>query len=326
MKKSIAMVLISTILIITSVFIPEVVETSLPVIETTTLQKSTLTNYVTGNGQVENRSRVEVTYNIPIIVNEVFVGIGDDVEKGQELVSIDKDKTVQKLYELSGTKVGIAANFATGSSFSSIEESEKMIKQIPEVITASQSGTIGTVNIISGDFVLPDTTMMSIIRSEDLEVKVAVNESKIAKVKEGQPATITGIAFDGHEYTGRVKQIYPEARKQYIGTTQETVVDVVISLDNPDNHIKTGFTAKAQIETEKPKKLRVLPHEVISQDDEGEFVYAYSGGVAIRRNVVTGEEFSGGTEILSGINDNELIISCPSKIKGDGDYVRAKAH
>ncbi|NMB30535.1 MAG: HlyD family efflux transporter periplasmic adaptor subunit, partial [Clostridiales bacterium] len=195
-----------------------------------------------------------------------------------------------------------------------------------EVITASQSGTIGTVNIISGDFVLPDTTMMSIIRSEDLEVKVAVNESKIAKVKEGQPATITGIAFDGHEYTGRVKQVYPEARKQYIGTTQETVVDVVISIDNPDKHIKTGFTAKAQIETEKPKKLRVLPHEVISQDDEGEFVYAYSGGVAVRRNVITGEEFSGGTEILSGINDNELIISCPSKIKGDGDYVRAKAH
>ena len=54
--------------------------------------------------------------------------------------------------------------------------------------------------------------------------------------------------------------------------------------------------------------------------------YAYSGGVAVRRNVVTGEEFSGGTEILSGISDNELIISCPSKIKSDGDYVRAKAH
>ena len=64
-------------------------------------------------------------------------------------------------------------------------------------------------------------------------------------------------------YYGYVNSISPTAKKAYIGINQETVIDVEISIDNPDNDMKLGYSAKARILTKPMSNINILPYETI---------------------------------------------------------------
>ena len=86
--------------------------------------------------------------------------------------------------------------------------------------------------------------------AEDLskmKIELAVDESDIGQVKEGQTVSFTADAFPNRQFAGVVKQVRMAA------TTTNNVVTyaVVVSVDNSDGTLLPGLTVNAQIEVSK---------------------------------------------------------------------------
>lgn len=154
-------------------------------------------------------------------------------------------------------------------------------------------------------------------------VKIGIKEEDISKIKVGQKAVITGTAFPDNSYSGYVDEIASCATKQYIGAVEKTVVLVNVEITNGDDNIKSGYSAKVRIYTSEPDTLNIVPYEAVNQDDNGEFVYVFSNGVAIRKDIETGLELGDGIEITDGIDNNDTILEYDDKIQ-DGKPVIIK--
>ena len=123
---------------------------------------------------------------------------------------------------------------------------------------------------------------ITIASDEGLQVRLSVNESQISDIQVGQPAEITGVGFHTC-YTGTVKSISSEAKQVVSTTGQETVVEVVVSVDNPGNDIKPGYTAKAKIITAQNDNVLIAPYEAVRAEEDGsEYVLKLKGQRAVK--------------------------------------------
>lgn len=318
MKKTIFVMLLASALICCTFFVPEVVGGFVPSVKTVKLGKEMHYNEIDALGEIENRTKTDITAEVPLIILDVTVNVGDYVEVGDVVCRINRNATMRKLSELQGYSQLYTAAIASQAS----KDMPISDEQLPEQLVATESGYVSAVNISRGDLLEPDSPAVTTVKSSDLIVKVAVAEGEVPKLEIGQTAIVTGSGFGYLEYTGKVTKVYPEAHKKFIGTAQETVVDVIIELDAPDNAVKAGFTALATIEVEAPKALRTLPYTAIMQDDDGsEYVYIYKSGKAVRQNIVTGRELSVAVEVVSGVRTSDLVIARPSQVQ-EGEYVR----
>lgn len=145
-------------------------------------------------------------------------------------------------------------------------------------------------------------------------VKVAVNESDVRRLEVGQNAVLNGAAFDDGAYSAAVLSISDVARQSTNGLTIETVVDVVLVIENPDEYLRSGYTAQAVIETGEARDVLLVPYEVICQDDGGEYVMVLRGNNAVRADIVTGAELAAGAELLSGLVETDEIITVPEDV------------
>ena len=155
------------------------------------------------------------------------------------------------------------------------------------------------------------------VKRDAMLVNVLVSESKISSVKEGQMAEITGDGFENKSYIAYVSSIGKTANKVVLGTGKIVVVDVLLEIENPDDALKSGFTAKVKLFTDEAQEVTVLPYSAVLQDDDGEYVYIYSNGKAVKASVKTGRELANGYEVLEGVKAGDVVITSPLDI-GDG--------
>jgi hypothetical protein len=149
---------------------------------------------------------------------------------------------------------------------------------------------------------------------------VAVRESDINAVRIGQPAKLYGAAIGDGIYTAAVLEIADFARQVEIGGITETVVDVVLELDNiaeatvnPYEFIRAGYTAEAVIGVGEPREMLLAPYSAIDQDDRGEYVFVLAGNTVLRRDIITGMELAEGAELLAGVREGDELIVRPER-------------
>lgn len=163
------------------------------------------------------------------------------------------------------------------------------------------------------------------INSKNAVVTAFVGEANISDIKEGQKAVITGNGFKNKTYNATVTHIGSNAKKVSLGSGKVVAVEVVLTIDEPDSYLKSGFTAKAKIFTSEKTQIAVVPYGAVMQDDNGEYVFVIVGDRAEKRYVKTGKELEGGFEILSGIKLNEKVVTNPAQIKKNGSFVTVSA-
>lgn len=321
MKKGRYILIIFVLVVaIGSYFIPGIIAGTLPTTSVTKMADYDYTESVSVWGVVDKKDKLEVTSSCAFIVDKVDVAVGDTIKKGQVIAVVDKDATAKKFVE--------AASFATMAGSGQMNLNAiytQAYEALPDKMYSSLDGVVETVNMKVGDYIDKDTMIVSLVSSGNLIVSVPVPEKKITSIKVGQPAEISGYGFSEENNYGYVLSISPTARKAYIGTNQETIIDVTVSLENSQESVKPGCSARAKIHTSSVEKIKIIPYETIAQDDKGqEYVYVFEKGFAISKKIKTGRELADGIEVLSGISDNDIIISNPSKIKKSGTLVRVK--
>jgi HlyD family secretion protein len=158
------------------------------------------------------------------------------------------------------------------------------------------------------------TGIATIVDMNSNEIEVDVNESYIARVKEGQAVRATLDAFPDSPYNAKVRTVIPTADRQ------KATVKVRISflkLDDkilPDMGVIVAFLeepkpAATRKGAEKvPEAVAYIPKSAVRSDSNASFVYLIKDGAAERRAVSLGMERGTDVGVLAGLTPGDSIV------------------
>ena len=201
------------------------------------------------------------------------------------------------------------------------------------------NGVVLSVEVDEGQTVAASmSTPTLFVIAEDLtamQVVADIDEADIGVVREGQRVEFAVDAYPSDKFRGVVKQVRLEPSVNSSVVTYE----VIVSAPNPDLKLKPGLTANITVFTlEKdsvltipnkalrfkmdakflPPNMKILPLE---EPAKGASVWVISDdSIAVQRQVKTGMTNGSRTEILSGLELDEIVITSSVEVeKGSGN-------
>ncbi|WP_411676800.1 efflux RND transporter periplasmic adaptor subunit [Caproicibacter sp.] len=306
--KRFVMLFTFTLIAAAAIFIAgNVIKNSILKIGVIRLEPESQVESITCTGKVEEIADGNVYAPTNSISKKIFVKTGQQVKKGQALMVVTT------------TSADADSAYETYSPYGAAEQ---VTQQKTQTLLAPVSGTVASVSVPdTGYYIDARKPAVTIQDSAALQVRLSVNESQIADIKAGQKAEISGVGFKNSCYSGTVKEISSEAKQIQTASGQNTVVEVLVSVDNPKEDIKPGFTAKAKIITSNDSSVLVAPYSAVQADDNGnEYVLCVSGGKTVKTPVKTGREFDSGFEIISGVSKGDCVVTDAENIT-EGEHV-----
>ncbi|HJB25881.1 MAG TPA: efflux RND transporter periplasmic adaptor subunit [Firmicutes bacterium] len=335
MKHKILLSVFAIVVMGVALALPVHFERSLPVVTVEQTQKVQKQAYVTASGELEAKNTSKLTVDLPVYLKALHVEVGDTVKKGDVLAQLDKTTLLAEF-----ASQGEDAEQALGqlvSAFTSVDPSAALAaagtgdlsdlaqkyRELPDTLVADMDGVVTLISAEEGEITGMGTPIITICSGEDMVAKIAVPEAQLPQIKEGQQAAVTSTAAPGKTYQGTVQKIYPQGRKVYSTSSQEVVVDVEIAIDNPDDSLKPGCTAKGKITVSQGTKVYAVPYDALRETDGEESLYIYQTGRAISIPVQTGEMVNGELiEITSGIEDGDFVVTNPDVISAQNALVK----
>lgn len=197
-------------------------------------------------------------------------------------------------------------------------------------IVVSKDAQVGEmVSPVSAGGGFTRTGIATIVDMQSNEIEVDVNESYIAKVREGQKVIATLDAFPNDPYDARVRTVIPTADRQ------KATVKVRISfvrLDDkilPDMGVKVAFLeeekpAAAEGKAPGPQVVAYIPKNAVRSDSNASFVYLLRNGKVERRAVSLGPDRDAEVAVLAGVAPGDSVVVKGTENLRDGDEVEVQ--
>jgi len=175
------------------------------------------------------------------------------------------------------------------------------------IIVAPFDGVAAEVLINEGQQVSSMTyanPAVRLIDPSEIEMNGMIDEIDIASVELGQEAEITLDALPGKELKGKVTFI------SQAGTIQAGVVSykTTIVLEAPDEDIRDGMSATAEIVTDRREDVLLIPNRAIQGSWDSPWVEVLIEEGTEERPVTLGLSDGIRTEVLSGLELSEEVV------------------
>jgi len=279
-------------------------------------------------GNVETKENLVVYPQFSGTLESLNVVAGQKVSKGQVLGKIDDGGLGQQVAQLE-TQLGLAKTTferqkrlwdqKIGSEIQYLQAQTTMISQqkavaqakaqlAKTVLTAPISGTVDEIITDKGSVVAPGQGIVRVVNLSNMYISTSVPESYIGKLKIGTLVDVE-LASLGKTYKGKIRQV-----ANNINPNNRTF-GVEVTVPNTDNLLRPNQVAKLKVIDYTNKNTIVVPTNVIQQDAENnKFVFVASnanGKTAIAKKAIikTGQSSGNVTEITSGLNANDLIVT-----------------
>lgn len=190
-------------------------------------------------------------------------------------------------------------------------------------IKSPLTGTIVDMKISESGIIENHVVLMYIQDVDHLEIVTEINEYDASKIKLGDTVKISGDAFEGKEYKGKVKYVGPFAKTVETGRGKENVVEIKVDIEDIDEYLKPGFSAKMDILTESKENVFVLPYETIFTKKNGDqVIFIVRDGKVKEEKIKTGIESDLEVEIMGKeLKAKDKVIMNPTENIKEGDSV-----
>lgn len=311
-RRGIGVVLLLTVTAIGGMlFYDAVRQAAVPTVETIVLSRQTVSESVICAGTVTAGEDTQVYVSVPCVAGEIAVEVGDRVEKGDVLLTVDRAATLA---------------MAVGAGLSE-EQSVMASTALPQVVTAPAEGVVSAVGAVSGAMLTTESPCVVLSEGDGVAIAVEIRESLLPRVTVGQTVAVSGVAFDKEVYKGTVTEIASTARTRLSGTSGETVVDAVVTLDEgeADDSLLLGLSAKASITVATQENVLLIPYECLTQDDSGVlYVYCVRGNTAQKVAVSAVKELPQGIVAQSALSEGDSLAVSPSMLDGERITVKTE--
>lgn len=174
-------------------------------------------------------------------------------------------------------------------------------------LIAPIDGIVSQLNYKQGDIILGTDTsaksMATIINNDTLYVEVNIEEGDISKIKVGQTANVTFDAIDGVTLTGDVTFISLTST-----TNSNGIVTYLVRVAIPkasESQVREGMTSNVEFITSQALNVLSSPVAAVRNIAGKPSVEKADGTIA---NVVTGFTDGKKVEIISGLNEGDVIV------------------
>ena len=301
--------------------------------------------FLSASGKIQAKNSADLSTRMMGYVNKVHVNVGDQVRKGQLLVSINNaDLQAKKAQVNAGITEATAAfnnaqkdynrfkNLFTSNSASQkemdditanfemakarLEAANQMKNEINAQFTYSNisapfNGIITGKNIKVGDMANPGMPLISIETPGAFEVIAMVPETEISSIKTGITVDVL-VKSINKSLKGKVTEVSTSAKNtggQYL---------VKIDLDETESNILSGMFATVQfpVERKAATAMVLVPTDAIVKNGQLSGIYTVSqSNTALLRWLRLGRTFGNQVEVLSGLNaDEAYIVSAEGKL------------
>lgn len=167
-------------------------------------------------------------------------------------------------------------------------------------VRSSITGELGLLNVELGQHISSGQCIGVINDLSDYKVQARVDEHYIDRVQTGLAAT---FRQNGHEYTLRLRKVYPEVRDGRFR------IDFVFQGSRPAN-IRTGQTYYVDLQLGESKQALLIPKGTFYSVTGGQWIFVLDkdGHKAYRRKISIGRQNPQYYEVLEGLEPGERVI------------------
>lgn len=299
---------------------------------------NTNSSFLAVSGKVQAENSAQLSTRMMGYVNSVAANVGDQVNEGQLLISINNTDLQAKRAQINAgiTEATVALNnaqkdynrfknlFAENSASQKelddmtaqfnmakarLESAKQMKNEINAQlaytnITAPFSGVITSKNVKKGDMANPGQPLISIEAPGNFEVMAMVPESEISQIKSGAKVTVKISSID-KTLEGSVKEVSTSAQQtggQYL---------VKIALDKTEAPVLSGMfaTVNFPVKRKATSNSMLIPTSALVTNGQLSGVYTVSeSNTALLRWLRLGRNVGDQVEVLSGLSAEESFV------------------
>ncbi len=179
-------------------------------------------------------------------------------------------------------------------------------------ITAPFAGVISELSVEEGSIVSGQAPISTLI-SEEVEVLVNAEESRVGLISKGQSAKLNVQAYPGTDFPGVVTSIDP------VGDSSSRTFPVTIVPVDEEGVLKSGMYADLSILSEERNDVPLVPQAAIVTLNSQPTVYVVLDDETVeQRDVTTGLENNDQVEILEGVEPGEIVVVAGQPNLADG--------
>ena len=195
-------------------------------------------------------------------------------------------------------------------------------------ITAPRDGTVVSVQVEEGQTVNANQTTPTIVNIADLshvKMKMQIAEGDITKIKVGTPVEYSILSEPTKKFQTTVSSIDPglttlsdgsygsssSSKSSLSSSSSSSAVYYYAQsiVDNKDGILRIGMTTQNELLIANVEDAIIVPSIGIKKDENGTFVYVLKDGKPVKTAVKTGIKDNLDTQIISGINEGDEIIT-----------------
>jgi len=168
-------------------------------------------------------------------------------------------------------------------------------------LLADRDGVVTQIHAEPGQVVEVGAMIAQIVDTKQIEVLVAVPESKMSKLKVGDKVAIKLWADRDKTYLGHIRELAPAA------DSSTRAFEVRVTINDADEAVKLGMTAGVRFAQQEVNEL-IIPSTAVTQINGKKLVWVIDkNNIANPREVTTGQFTEAGVVIKGGLQANEMV-------------------
>lgn len=313
--------------------------TNAPLVKVETPRRETVATKLQFTGDVVAIQQASIYSKVSGNLEHVYVDMGSRARRNQPLALIDTTELYQQYQQAAATyqnarislersKDLFAQNLVAKQDLDNAEAAYGVAKANYDGavtrlsyahITAPFTGYITKRFLDPGVYVTTNnSTLFTLIDLDTVKIIVNVLEKDIPLITKEVKGVVTVDAYPGKQFTGQVRR--------FAGAVDPGTRTMAVEIDilNREELLKPGMFANVTVIVNTHPDAITVPTVALLKDDRGYYIFTLDGDTARRTNVVPGSEQGERTEIASGLQGTEKLVSVGQQFLKDGSPVNVQ--
>lgn len=183
------------------------------------------------------------------------------------------------------------------------------------VIVSPVNGFVARRAADAGAYVSQNAPVADVVDISLVRLIANVVEKDLRRVEQGEPARVEVDALPGETFAGRVARVAP------VLDPATRTAQIEVEIPNPGHRLKPGMYARVHLTIEQRSNALTVPSNALVNIEGRRGVFLAENNTAAFRPVDVGIEEPARVEVLSGVKDNDRVITTGAAALQNGDRI-----